>query len=172
MLGAAPVIQVLAFAVALRVGTATSTTVLKGAGRVKFLAGVNLATGVANVVLSALLVMRYGLVGVAAGTLAPIAVASTCVIFPAACRRVGVPVAHAIRQSVWPAAWPALVVGIGLLVSRRLTPDGLATVLAEAAAAALLYVGLFVVAVGRRDRRQYTAKLWELAGRKRNLAPA
>jgi hypothetical protein len=36
----------------------------------------------------------------------------------------------------------------------------------------LLYVGLFIVAVGRRDREHYTAKLWELAGRKRDLAPA
>ena len=172
MLAAAPVIQVLAFAVALRVGNATSTTVLKGAGRVKFLAVVNLVTGVVNVVLSALLVTRYGLVGVAIGTLIPIAIASTLVIFPASCRRVGVPVSRALRQAVWPAAWPAVVVGGVLLVSRRFTPDGLATVLAEAAAAALLYVVLFIVAVGRRDREHYTAKLWELAGRKRDLAPA
>ena len=172
MIAAAPVIQVLAFAVALRVGNATSTTVLKGAGNVKYLAMVNLTTGVVNVVLSALLVTRYGLVGVAIGTLVPIAIASTCVIFPAACRRVGVSVAHALRQAVWPSLWPAAAVVLLLMVSRRFTPDGLATVLAEAAAAALLYVGLFIVAVGRRDREHYTAKLWELAGRKRHLAPA
>jgi hypothetical protein len=36
-------------------------------------------------------------------------------------------------------------------------------VLAEAAAACLLYLGLFVLAVGRRDRQQYTARIWELA---------
>ena len=31
---------------------------------------------------------------------------------------------------------------------------------------------LFVAAVGRRDREQYTAKFWELTGRKRDLATA
>jgi hypothetical protein len=36
-------------------------------------------------------------------------------------------------------------------------------VLGEAAAAGLLYVGLFIIAVGRRDRANYTARIWELA---------
>ena len=171
MLGAAPVIQILAFAVALRVGNATSTTVLKGAGQVRYLAMVNIATGVVNLALSALLITRFGLVGVAVGTLVPIAIASIFVIFPASCRRVGVPVGRAFRQAVWPAAWPAGVVAAGLMLSRRFTPDGTATFLVEAAAAALLYIALFVLAVGRRDRAHYTARLWELAGR-RNLAAA
>jgi O-antigen/teichoic acid export membrane protein len=172
MLGAAPVIQILAIAVALRVGNATSTTLLKGAGQVKSLAMINLTTGLANLALSALLIKPFGLIGVAIGTLIPIAVASIGVIFPAACRRVDVPIAYAVRQAVWPSVWPAFVVGLALLISRRFTPAGLATVLVEAAAAALLYLGLFVVAVGRRDREHYTARLWELAGRKRDLAPA
>jgi O-antigen/teichoic acid export membrane protein len=171
MLGAAPVIQILAFAVALRVGNATSTTLLKGAGQVKYLAMVNLTTGLANLALSALLVKPLGLIGVAIGTLVPIAIASICVIFPAACRRVDVPVVQAFRQAVWPSTWPAVVVASVLFISRQYTPAGLATVLVEAAAAALLYLALFVVAVGRRDREHYTARLWELAGRK-HLAPA
>jgi O-antigen/teichoic acid export membrane protein len=172
MLGAVPVIQILAIAVALRVGNATSTTLLKGAGQVKSLAMINLTTGLANLALSALLIRPFGLIGVAVGTLIPIAAASIGVIFPAACRRVDVPVAQAFRQAVWPSVWPAFAVGLALAISRRFTPAGLATVLVEAAAAALLYLGLFVIAVGRRDRQHYTARLWELAGRKRDLAPA
>jgi len=172
MLGAAPVIQVLAFAVALRVGNATCTTLLKGAGQVRYLAMVNLTTGVANLVMSALLVKPFGLVGVAIGTLVPVAIASVGVIFPAACRRVDVPVGRAFRQAVWPSIWPALAVGVVLVLSRPFTPDGPVTVVVEAAAAALLYVGLFILAVGRRDREHYSARLWELAGRKRNLVTA
>jgi O-antigen/teichoic acid export membrane protein len=172
MLGAAPIIQILAFAVALRVGNSTSTTLLKGAGQVRYLAIVNLSIGVANLALSALLIKPFGLIGVAIGTLVPIAVGSVCFIFPAACRRVEVPVAHAFRQAVWPAAWPAAAVAAALFASRHFAPAGLATVLVEAAAAALLYVALFVVALGRRDRAQYAARLRELAGRRRNLAPA
>jgi O-antigen/teichoic acid export membrane protein len=172
ILAAAPVIQILAFAVALRVGNATSTTLLKGSGQVRHVAMVNIWTGLVNLALSSALIGPFGLVGVAVGTLIPVAFSSIFVLFPAACRRVQVPVLKAFRQAVWPAAWPAVVVGALLFVTRDHTPDGLKFVAAEAAAAGLLYLALFVAAVGRRDRQQYTAKIWELAGRKRDLAPA
>ena len=163
MLGAVPVIQVLAFAVALRVANATGTTLLKGSGQVRYLAMVNLATGVVNVALSAALVTRFGLVGVAVGTLIPIACSAIFLIFPAACRRVQLPVALALRRAVWPAAWPAVVVGFVLVAVHRATASTLGLALVEAAAAGLLYLGLFIIAVGRRDRANYTARIWELA---------
>ena len=69
------------------------------------------------------------------------------------------------------AGW--LVVGALLFVSQPVSlPADAWFVVAEAAAAGLLYLALFVAAVGRRDREQYTAKFWELAGRKRDLATA
>jgi hypothetical protein len=89
-----------------------------------------------------------------------------------ACRRVDLAVAYAFRRAVWPSIWPALVVGGVLSLSSRFTPGRPWFIVAEAAAAGLLYLALFVVAVGRHDREQYTAKIWELAGRKRDLAPA
>jgi O-antigen/teichoic acid export membrane protein len=170
ILAAAPVIQILAFAVALRVGNATSTTLLKGAGEVRRVAMVNIGTGLVNLALSAALIKPFGLIGVAIGTLIPVAFSSIFFLFPAACRRVDVPVLQAFRQAVWPAAWPAVVVGGLLFALRDLTPDGLKFVVVEAAAAGAFYLALFVVALGRRDRAEYTAKLWELTGRK--LAPA
>ncbi|MEO6239320.1 MAG: oligosaccharide flippase family protein, partial [Vicinamibacterales bacterium] len=172
ILPAAPIIQILGFAVALRVGNATSTTILKGAGEVKRVAMVNIWTGLANLALSAALIGPFGLPGVAIGTLIPIAFSSIFILFPAACRRVGLPVLPAARQAVWPATWPALMVGALLFVSRHYTPDGLKFVALEAAAAGLLYLVLFVAALGRRDRQQYTAKFKELTGRKGDLAPA
>jgi len=162
MLAAVPVIQVLAFAVALRVATATGTTLLKGSGHVRYLAFVNLGTGAANVVLSAALIKPFGLVGVAVGTLIPILVSSVFLTFPVACRRVQVPVGEAVRRAVWPAVWPAIAVAVALAAVHRPT-DTLPVALAEAAAAGLLYVGLFIIAVGRRDRANYTARIWELA---------
>ena len=164
MLGAVPVIQILAVAVVLRVTNATGTTLLKGAGSVRRLAFINIGTGVANLVLSATLIRFYGLTGVAVGTLVPIAFSSMFLIFPYACRRVGLSPARAFRHAVWPASWPALVVGLALAAVYRSTPDApILLVLAEAAAASLLYFGLFVIAVGRRDRQHYTARIWELA---------
>jgi O-antigen/teichoic acid export membrane protein len=172
MIAAAPVIQILAIAVALRVGNSMSTTLLKGAGQVRRVAAVNIVAGLVNLVLSSLLVIPLGLVGVAIGTLIPVAVASMCVLFPQACRRVDLPVAHAFQRAVWPAAWPAAVVGLTLAVLRHYAPDTLASLLVLGAAGSLLYVGLFVLAVGRHDRQQYSAKFWELVGRKRDLVPA
>lgn len=172
ILAAVPVIQILALAVALRVGNATSTTLLKGSGHIRRVAFVNIGTGLVNLLLSALLIAPFGLVGVAIGTVVPVAFSSIVILFPMACRRVALPVGVAFRHAVWPATWPALVVGALLFVSSRFTPDGGWFVVTEAAAAGLLYLALFVAAVGRRDREQYTAKFWELMGRKRDLAPA
>ena len=172
MLVAAPVIQILAVAVSLRVGNATSTTLLKGAGHVRRVAMVNIVTGLVNLAMSAALVRPMGLAGVAIGTLIPVAVASTCVLFPDACRRVELPVAHAFRRSVWPAAWPALVTGVALSAVRPYLGTRLLGMAAGGAIGSVVYLVLFVVAVGRRDREQYTARLWELTGRKRELVPA
>jgi len=172
MIVAAPVIQILAVAVALRVGNATSTTLLKGAGQVRRVAIVNIVTGIVNLGMSAALVRPLGLMGVAIGTLIPVAVASIGVLFPDACRRVELPVPHAFRRAVWPAAWPAVVAGVALTGIRPYLGAGLLGMAAGGAIGSLLYVAFFVLAVGRRDRQQYTARLWELIARKRDLVPA
>ena len=111
IMAAVPVIQILAFAVALRVGNATSTTLLKGSGHIRHVAFVNIGTGLVNLVLSALLIGPFGLVGVAVGTLIPVAFSSIFILFPMACRRVALPVGRAFRRAVWPSVWPALAVG-------------------------------------------------------------
>lgn len=165
MIASAPVIQILAVVVALRVGNATGTTLLKGAGRVKYLAGVNLATGLVNLLLSAMLVKPYGLVGVAVGTLIPVAASTIFVLFPAACRRVDLPVSRALRFAVWPGLWPAIVVGLTLQGVKLFSPGTLLAVVAEAAFGALLYVALFALAIGRRDRTEYISKAMVIMGR-------
>lgn len=167
MAGAIPVIQILAFAVAIRVGNATGTTILKGAGEHRMLAFVNLATGLANVILSVALIHRFGLVGVAVGTLIPIAVTAIFILYPAACRRVGLPLRRAVTEAVLPAVWPALVVGAALAGTRLISSGTLLAVVLQGLGGGVLYLALFyAVAIGRRDRAMYTAKAMELMGRR------
>ena len=157
--GAIPVLQILSVAVAIRVGDATSTTLLKGAGSHKLVAGVNLVAGLVNVALSALLIGRFGLIGVAYGTLIPIGCAAVFVLFPAACRRVGVPVGRAFMHAVVPALWPAVVAAGFLFVIRANVPPRLWGVLLASAVAGVVYLGLFIgIAINPRERAFYIEK--------------
>jgi O-antigen/teichoic acid export membrane protein len=151
--------QLLAIIVAIRVGNATATTVLKGAGRHRLLAACNLAAAGSNLLLSVLLVRPLGLVGVALGTLIPISVAAVFVLFPAACRRAGVSVPAAVGAAIWPAAWPALVMTGWLLVSRGWLAVTLAGVMADAALGALLYLAIFVGLAMPADERRLCLEL-------------
>jgi O-antigen/teichoic acid export membrane protein len=172
MIAVVPVLQILAVTVALRVGTATSTTLLKGAGQVRYLAIVNIVAGVVNVILSTILIHSFGLTGVAYGTLVPVACASMFVLFPASCRRVQLPLVEGVRRAVWPSLWPAGPMVLALVALRRLPAGSLVLLACEAALASALYVGLFVLAIGARDRNHYLGRLMELTGRRRNLAAA
>ena len=172
MAGTIPIIQILAIAVAIRVGNATGTTVLKGAGQHRMLAFVNIATGLVNLALSIVLIRPFGLEGVAYGTLIPIAVSAIFILFPAACRRVGLSLGEAVRHSVFPALWPAFIVGMVLAMTRHISSGTLLAVVLQASGGGLLYLALFfVIAIGRRDRAMYHAKFVELIGR-RPLAAA
>jgi O-antigen/teichoic acid export membrane protein len=171
LLGSVPVLQILVVVVAIRVGAGTAMTTLKGAGRHRMLACVNMATGVANVALSIALVRRWGLIGVAIGTLVPIAFSSLLILYPAACRRVGLPITTALGRAVLPAVWPAVVVGLTLSLTRGLSPATLLDVFVQIVFGSALYLGLFIVAIGARDRAVYSAKALELLGRRPAVVP-
>src|SRR5215216_4672680 len=114
-----PLIYILAVAVTIRVGNSTATTVLKGAGRHRLLAGSNLVMALANLGLSVVLVRKMGLVGVALGTLIPLGIVSIFLLFPAACRRAGISVMSALASAVWPAAWPVVPIALLLAATRN-----------------------------------------------------
>ena len=174
MAAAIPVLQILTVAVSIRVGNATGTTLLKGTGKHRLLAGVNLATGVVNVALSAALIGRFGLNGVAWGTLVPIAASAVLVLFPAACRHVGLPTGHVLRRAVMPALWPVIPAAATMWLLRDLAEPRLVTLLMQSAVGTVLYLGLFIgVAIGPRDRALYVQKTRELIGRRnRAVAPS
>ena len=165
--GAIPVLQILSLAVAVRVGDATATTLLKGTNKHRMLAAVNLGTGLVNVALSALLIGPYGLPGVAYGTLIPITVAAAFILFPAACRRVGLSTAHVARYGVWPAVWPAVPCALVLYLLRGDGDPSLIRIVSCSVLSGLIYIGLFFgMAIGARDRALYVQKGRELIGRR------
>lgn len=162
----AVVLHVLCVVVAIRVGTATSAVILKGAGQHRLLAISNITTAVCNLALSILLVQRYGLIGVAFGTLLPMVIIPSFVVVPAACRRVNIAIVTILRESVWPAAWPAVVMALFLTWSRTLGDGNLILVVAQAALAASIYVSLFLgFAISREERLWYVGKAREVLGR-------
>jgi len=168
-----PVVQILVLVIAIRVGNATGTTILKGAGRHRMLALANAATALTNLALSLWWVRRYGLVGQAFGTLIPVANVSIFVLWPAACRRAGVGVAEACRAAVWPALWPLSFMAAIVLPLRRLMPANLLSIAVICAAGALVYaVTFFAFAVPRQERDLYAIKLRELLRRRGGVAAA
>jgi O-antigen/teichoic acid export membrane protein len=168
MRGAIPVLQILAVAVVIRVGNATGNTLLKGAGRHRLVAFSNLGAGLVNILLSVLLVRQYGLVGVAVGTLVPIALTAGLILNPAACRRVGLPQTRLLTHAVLPTVWPAAVMAAVLILLRDISSGTFLAVALAAACGGVVYLALFFgIAVGRRDRALYLAKARELIGRNR-----
>jgi len=149
------VVQILAFVVIVRVASATSSVVLKGAGlhrRLTILVGL-MAAG--NLALSIALVRTHGLVGVAVGTAVPVTLVAVCGLVPAACRRVQMPFTELVGRALWPALWPAAIAGSLLVGSRTWFPATLPAVALQLVIGGAVYAALFLVAVGHEGRREY-----------------
>lgn len=170
-LASVPVIHILAAVVIFRVGNASATTLLKGAGDHRLLAYSNVFIALANVGLSVVLVRTHGIVGVAWGTLIPLSLVSIFVLFPAACRRAGVSVGRAVSEAVWPAVWPASLMAGFLAVSSRFAGGGPVSIAAQSVTAGLLYAAMFLwLAIGREERLWYLTKMRQLLRRPRMQA--
>jgi O-antigen/teichoic acid export membrane protein len=165
--GSVLVLRLLSLVVIIRVGSATASTVLKGAGRHRLLAFTNIGAAFVNVGLGIALVRPLGLAGVAIATLIPVGFASTVVLFPAACRRVEVSIWRALAEAVWPALWPATAMAAFVLATRDLIPATLLAVAAEVCLACAVYAAVFVFfGISARHRRLYLAKTLELLHRR------
>jgi O-antigen/teichoic acid export membrane protein len=163
--------QIMLAVVLVRIASASANMILKGAGEHRLLTLANSATAVVNVILSIVLIRPFGLVGVALGTLIPTTAAAALVLYPAACRRVNLPVNRPLREAFWPAVWPAVFMLATLKGLERMPPTGLIAVGIHLAAAAACYAALFVgVAIGANERRFYWTKIRSLLER-RGRAP-
>jgi len=167
------VAQILIVVVAIRVGNGTATTLLKGAGRHRLLSAANAGAAVANLALSLLWIRSYGLVGQAMGTFVPVAATSAFVLWPAACRRVGLGVVEAARLAIWPTVWPIGVMALAIIPLRDAFPLRLLGVAAISAFGIACYAITFLVfAIGRSERDAYVTKAVELARLRRRVAAA
>ena len=171
--GSVIVVQLLALTVMIRVGVATSGTLLKGAGEHKLVAYTNVAAALVNVVLSVVLARSMGLAGVAIGTLVPITASALFVLFPAGCRRVELPLMRALADAVWPALWPAAALAAYVEITRPLIPVSLIPVIANMGVAALVYAATFLAfGISGTERRFYLSKIFEATARARVLLPS
>jgi O-antigen/teichoic acid export membrane protein len=162
----AVVLQLLTMSVIVRVASATANTLLKGAGQHRLVAITNAMTALSNLALSVAIITPFGLPGVAIGTLVPVALASTVVVFPAGCRRVGLSVRQAWAQAVWPAVWPASVMVLYVFATRSLVANSLAAVGVELVVAALGYLITFLFfGISVKERHLYLSKAAELTTR-------
>jgi len=151
----ATILQILAIVVIVRVGSSTSSVILKGAGLHRRLAALVSVMAVVNVALSVALVRPLGLIGIAVGTLVPVTAISLFGYIPAACKRVGIGLARMIYEGVWPAAWPAAAAAAVLYVTRQQFPATLPAVALQLAIGGMFYIALFMLAVGGDERREY-----------------
>jgi O-antigen/teichoic acid export membrane protein len=166
--------QILITVAAVRVGNSTATTVLKGAGQHRLLAYSNAGAALSNVALSLLWIRHYGLIGQAMGTFVPVVFTSMFILWPAACRRVGIGPFRAFQEAVWPAVWPVVFMAAVMIPLRDALPQRLFAVALAAAVGSACYLIVFLaLAVKREERQSYIAKAGELArGRKRVPAAA
>ena len=164
--GSAIVLQLLAIAAIVRVGTGTATTLLKAAGRHKLMAAASAVSSVCNLLLSVVIVRRFGLPGVAVATLVPLVTVSAFVVFPAACHRVGLPIVDGWTKAVWPALWPAVVMLLFVTATRSQVGDSLIAIAFEVGAAGVVYLGTFAFfGISAAERRFYVTRLGELTAR-------
>jgi len=151
----ASIVQILAAVVIIRVGSSTASVVLKGAGLHRTLTALIGTMAIANLVLSIALIRPLGLMGVAVGTLIPVAAISLFGLVPLAARRVKISLAHLFRHGVWPALWPAVIAGSVLFVTRNQLPARLSAVALQLVLGGIVYLSMFLLAVGSDGRREY-----------------
>ena len=164
--------QILLAVVLVRISTASANLILKGAGQHRLLAFTNAGAALVNVALSVVLIRPLGLVGVALATAIPITAVTFLVLYPAACRRVGLSITKPISEAMWPALWPAIVMCGFLRLAEPQRPDGLFGVATHLALGGGIYAALFLtLSLGGNERRYYFAKVRSLLARQRD-APA
>ena len=162
------ILQLLSAVVIVRVGAAMGSTLLKGCGSHRLIAGTNMSAAIVNVALSVALVKPLGLAGVAIGTLIPVAFALTVIVFPAACRRVGLTVTEGFVQAVWPSLWPVGAMALYVFATRPFVPHMLVAVAVEYALAVSIYGLTFLfLSISPTERQFYVEKISALAGLRR-----
>lgn len=131
--------------------------VLQGIGRHQPLAAMWIGAGIANLLLSVLLIHPLGLEGVALGTLVPTTLASLGLVLPYALRVVDVPPKRALREVFLPSLAPVLPTALVVYAARQaFMPTSLLAVIAIAAIGPLVYgIGYLCMTANQLEREVF-----------------
>jgi O-antigen/teichoic acid export membrane protein len=168
----AGVVPLYALAVAgvVLVGQGPLGNILLGTGHHRMVAYVSLGEAIVNLVLSVLLVRRFGMLGVAVGTAVPVVLANLFILLPAACRQFDIPSLTFLRR-VLAAPATGAVPSIAACVFLRLEhpPTSIGAILTEGALVGAVYLGT-VCTFGFEpdDRARYREHLRRLVGSPRS----
>jgi O-antigen/teichoic acid export membrane protein len=171
------VVLLLAVAAIIDLPSGPAGYVLQSIERHQPVAWMAVGGGLANVGISIALVGRYGINGVAAGTLIATAVEITLFVIPYAARVLGVSAREFMAEVIAPLFLPAVVLGGILVGGDSLLALGSALYLALVIGAGLLVYTATYIAVGARaaERSAYraaTAAVLRLPGRMRGARPS
>jgi O-antigen/teichoic acid export membrane protein len=151
--GAVP-LYVLAVAGVVLVAQGPLGSILLGTGRHRLVAYVSLGEAIANLVLSVILVRRFGLLGVAVGTAVPVILANLLILMPAACRQFQLSSFRFLRLVLAAPATGAIpAIAICVLLRLAYPPASLAAILAEGAVVGLVYAAAVAAFGFDRDVR-------------------
>jgi O-antigen/teichoic acid export membrane protein len=143
--GAGVLVAILAVAGVFRGASWPAASILQGMARHGWVAVLSVASGIANIVLSLLLVRELGVIGVAYGTLIPTAI-EALVLVPYGMRVTGVGIGDGLRRTVLPPLLPAVpMTAFLVLFDAWIRPEGAALIAAAALGCAIygsVYWGL------------------------------
>ena len=153
-----PLVVILVLAIGIDVALWPAANILQASARVRLLALVALATGVANLGLSIVLARWLGLKGVALGTLLPTTIASLGVVLPYAMRTLGVGAGSVAKEIVLPAVLPAIPAILVLYLLRSFTPMGFWQVAGCGLTGVIVYAVTYVcVGASKKEQETYRA---------------
>ena len=154
-------LYVLAIAGIVLVGQGPLGNVLLGTGRHRLVAFVSIGEAVANLILSLVLVRRFGILGVAIGTAVPVVLANLAILLPAACRQIDLSLAafgRAVAIGPLIGAVPAIAVAAALRAA--VPPVTLWAIFLEGALVGAIYLAaVCLVGFDRTVRARYLAHL-------------
>jgi O-antigen/teichoic acid export membrane protein len=142
--------------------------ILQGMAKHRYLAIISIVSGLANIILSLILIQRIGLLGVALGTLIPAIFEAVFFVLPYAMREIGVGLKEALSDMILPALLPALPMSAVLYALREvLRPDHLLSILLVAGIGLLVYLAGYLsmraTTMEREFGRELAVNLYQVA---------
>lgn len=151
-------VAILAIAGVFRGASWPAASVLQGIARHGRLAILSVLSGIANLVLSVVLVQELGVVGVAYGTLVPTAIEALLIV-PYGLSLTGVRLRDGLRRALVPPLLPALPMVAALLVfDAWARPEGAALIVAALLGCAV-YGSIYAALAATRTERELVASL-------------